>query len=223
MLRLASEKLGVPRAKLAVDDGVVSVTGDPSRKVTYGELAHGQEDPAHRGRQGGAAQGRSELTVMGTSPQRLDARAKVTGAAKYAGDIRLPGMLYACVLRPPAHGAKLTKLDTTAAAKLPGVTVVNENGLVAVLHADPEAAAQALGRIEASWDMPAPAFDTETVFDHLVKAARTGRGRSTAKGDVAAARKCRGARVRVDLPQGLRRARADRAAHRRRGGRRTAR
>ncbi len=111
MLRLASEKLGVPRAKLAVADGVVSVAGDPSRKVTYGELAHGRrilrtvDDKA-------VLRKASELTVMGTSPQRFDAHAKVTGDAQYAGDIRLPGMLAACVLRPPAHGAKLTKLDT---------------------------------------------------------------------------------------------------------------
>ena len=52
---------------------------------------------------------------MGHSPARLDARAKVTGAALYAGDIRLPGMLYARILRPPMHGAKLSSVDTAAA------------------------------------------------------------------------------------------------------------
>ena len=192
MLRLASEKLGVPRAKLAVADGVVSIAGDPSRKVTYGELAQGRRILRTVG-DAAVLRKASELTVMGTSPQRFDAHAKVTGSAQYAGDIRLPGMLAACVLRPPAHGAKLTKLDTAAAAKLPGVTVVNENGLVAVLHADPEAAANALGRIEAKWDTPAPAFDTETVFDHLLKACPAPQV-LTARGDVAAAR---GAATRV--------------------------
>ncbi len=187
MLRLASEKLGVPRAKLVVADGVVSVAGDSSRKVTYGELAQGRRILRTVG-DTAVLRKASELTVMGTSPQRFDARVKVTGGAQYAGDIRVPGMLAACVLRPPAHGAKLTKLDTAAAAKLPGVTVINEDGLVAVLHADPEAAAKALWRIEATWDTPAPAFDTETVFDHLVKAAGPGEVTS-AKGDVASARK----------------------------------
>ncbi len=191
MLRLASEKLGVPRAKLVVADGVVSVAGDAARKVTYGELAQGRrilrtvDDKA-------VLRKPSELTVMGTSPQRFDAYAKVTGGAKYAGDIRLPGMLAAFVLRPPAHGAKLTKLDT-AAAKLPGVTVVNQDGLVAVLHADPETAAKALGRVDATWDTPAPAFDAETVFDHLVKACPAPEV-MTARGDVAASR---GAATRV--------------------------
>jgi nicotinate dehydrogenase subunit B len=187
MLRLASEKLGVPRAELVVADGVVSVAGNPSKRVTYGELAKGRrilrtvDDKA-------VLRKAAEFTVMGTSPQRFDARAKVTGGAQYAGDIRRPGMLYACVLRPPAHGAKLTRLDTGAAAKLPGVTVVNQDGLVAVLHADPGAAAKALARIDASWETPKPPFDTETVFEHLVKAAGPGKVVS-AKGDVATARK----------------------------------
>ncbi|MBI4915873.1 MAG: xanthine dehydrogenase family protein molybdopterin-binding subunit [Acidobacteria bacterium] len=186
MLRLASEKLGVPRGKLVVADGVVSVAGEPARRVTYGELAQGRrilrtvDDTA-------VLRKVSEFTVMGGSPQRFDAVAKVTGAAQFAGDVVRPGMLFACVLRPPAHGAKLTRLDVNAAAKLPGVTVVNEGGLVAALHADPEAAAKALARIDASWETPAPPFDTETVFDHLVKAAKPGEAAGV-KGDVAAAR-----------------------------------
>ncbi len=186
MLRLASEKLGVPRDSLVVAEGVVSVAGNRSKKVTYGELAQGRrilrtvDDKA-------VLRKPSELTVMGTSPQRFDAHVKVTGAARYAGDIRLPGMLYACVMRPPAHGATLARLDTGAAAKLPGVTVVNQDGLVAVLHADQEAAEKALARIDASWETPKPPFDSETVFAHLVEAAGAGEV-TVGKGDVAAAR-----------------------------------
>jgi len=120
--------------------------------------------------------------------------AKVTGAAQYAGDIRRPGMLYACLLRPPAHGAKLTRVDTSAAARLPGVTVVDKDGLVATLHADPEAAKKALAAVAATWETPQPPFDTESVFEHLVKAGGEGEVES-AKGDVAAARAAAGARL----------------------------
>ncbi|MGV8039244.1 MAG: molybdopterin cofactor-binding domain-containing protein [Thermoanaerobaculaceae bacterium] len=173
LLRLAAAKLGVPREKLVAERGVVSVAGEPARKVTYGELAQGRQivrtvDDAVVQRKV------SELTLMGTSPRRLDATEKVTGAARYAGDIRLPEMLFAAILRPPAHGAKLTKVDVAAAAKLPGVTVVNQDGLVAVLHADPEAAVKALSKVEASWDVPKAPFGTETVFEHLRKAAGPG-------------------------------------------------
>ncbi len=186
MLRLASEKLGVPREKLVVADGVVSVAGSPSKKVTYGELAQGKkilrtvDDKS-------VLRKPSEFTIMGTSPTRFDAHAKVTGGAQYAGDIKLPGVLFACLLRPPAHGAKLTKVDSSAAEKLPGVTVVNQDGFVAVLHADQEAAAKALASVQASWDKPAPPFDTETVFEHILKAAGSAET-VTSKGDVAAAR-----------------------------------
>ena len=51
---------------------------------------------------------------------RRDAHDKVTGKAQFAGDIRLPGMLYAKILRPPAHGAKLKSVDTDACRKIPG-------------------------------------------------------------------------------------------------------
>ena len=53
------------------------------------------------------------FTVVGHSPRRKDGLDKVTGKAKYAGDVMLPGMLHARLLRPPAHGAKLKSVDTS--------------------------------------------------------------------------------------------------------------
>ena len=50
--------------------------------------------------------------VIGTRNPRLDARAKVTGDAKFSGDIRLEGMLYAVVLRSPHASAKVLSIDT---------------------------------------------------------------------------------------------------------------
>ncbi|MFO7169678.1 MAG: xanthine dehydrogenase family protein molybdopterin-binding subunit [Chloroflexota bacterium] len=49
---------------------------------------------------------------------------KITGRARYAADLNLPGMLHArLVLSPYAH-AKITKIDTSAAAAMPGVVAV---------------------------------------------------------------------------------------------------
>jgi nicotinate dehydrogenase subunit B len=187
MLRLGATKLGVPRERLVLAGGVVSVAGDSTRKVTYGELAKGQrivrtvDDAA-------VLRTAAVLDMMGTSPRRFDARDKVTGAAHYAGDVRLEGMLYAAVLRPPAHGATLEKVDTGEASKLDGVTVVNQRDLVAVLHPDPEEATRALALVRATWSERPAAFDSETVFEHLMEKA--GRGEvSASRGDVAAARR----------------------------------
>jgi xanthine dehydrogenase molybdenum-binding subunit len=50
--------------------------------------------------------------------------ARVTGQAKYTHDIKLPGMLYARVLRSPHPHARLVSIDTSEASRLPGVHAV---------------------------------------------------------------------------------------------------
>ena len=77
---------------------------------------------------------------MGKSYLRRDAHEKVTGKAQYAGDIRLPGMVYAKILRPPAHGARLKNVDTSAAERMRGVHVIRNGDLIAVLHEYPDEA-----------------------------------------------------------------------------------
>jgi len=186
LLQLASERLGVDKAQLVVDNGVVSAKGQPSRRVTYAQLARGQRI-TRTVEEKAVLRSVGEFTVMGRSPKRLDGRVKVTGAAQYAGDIRLPGMLYARLLRPPAHGAKLSGVDTSAAADLPGVTVVNRGGLVAVLAEDPETAEAALARVKADWT-PAPAgADQDGIFEELLARAPQPEVR-TARGDLEGAR-----------------------------------
>jgi nicotinate dehydrogenase subunit B len=186
LLQLGSEKLGVPKDQLVAMDGIVSVKGAPGRKVSYGELARGQalvktvDEKA-------VLRTVAEFSVMGRSPRRLDGVEKVTGAAKYAADIKLPGLLHARVLRPPAHGAKLLKVDASEARKLEGVSVVESEGLVAVLHADPEAAEAALGKLRAEWSPAPPGVDQEGIFDELLARAPKPEARGV-KGDVEAAR-----------------------------------
>jgi hypothetical protein len=52
-----------------------------------------------------------ELAVIGRSLNRRDAAEKVTGQAKYAGDIRLDGMLYGKTLHCPYPRARIKRLD----------------------------------------------------------------------------------------------------------------
>jgi isoquinoline 1-oxidoreductase len=183
LLTLASEQLKTPPDALRVEDGVVFLASDHTTLVTFGQLAKGQK--IVRKLEGKAVtKSVSAFRVMGRPEKRRDAKAKVTGKAQFAGDIRLPGMLYAKVLRPPAHGATLKSVDTSAAARLPGVVVVNEGGMVAVLAPDPEAAEKALALVKADFDVPGPAFDDRTVFAHLLSVAGNGEEREK-KGDLA--------------------------------------
>jgi len=59
--------------------------------------------------------------AVGKSLQRIDGVDKVTGSAKYAADIKLVNMLHAKLLRSPHAHAKVIRIDTSAAQKLPGV------------------------------------------------------------------------------------------------------
>jgi len=190
LLELAAEKLGTPQDALVMDDGVVSVKGAPERRVSYGALARGRA-VARTLDEKAVLTAVPGFEVMGRSPRRLDAEAKVTGAAQYAADVRLPGMLHARILRPPAHGATLARVDTSAAAAMDGVRVVEEDGLVAVLHADPEVAAEALGRLKPEWNPAAPGADTDGIFDDLVGRAPEPEVKAV-KGDVEAARAAAG-------------------------------
>ena len=185
LMNLAAQRLGVPRDRLVVENGVVSVTGSPGRSVTYGELAKGKQITRLVDEKA-VLRAVKDFTVMGRPTKRLDARDKLTGAAKYTGDVKRPGMLHARILRPPVHGATRTRLDVSKARAVPGVTVVEQDDLVAVLHADPETAARALALVEADWQRPAAAFDTETVGDYLVANSRPADPK-VSRGDVPAA------------------------------------
>ncbi|MFG2631529.1 hypothetical protein [Streptomyces sp. NPDC048473] len=52
---------------------------------------------------------------IGTNDRRTDAVLKLTGAAQYTADIRLPGMLHAKVLRSPHAHARLVSIDAAKA------------------------------------------------------------------------------------------------------------
>jgi isoquinoline 1-oxidoreductase len=182
---LAAAKLGVPADRVRIENGVASVAGDPGRRVSFAQLADGVAI-AETVKQAAVLRSAADFSVMGRSPRRLDGVEKVTGSARYAADIRLPGMLYARLLRPPVHGATLSQADTTAAEKLPGVQVIRRGELIAVLHADPEAAAAALALIAAEWRRPGATLNQDNIFEHL-RAHAGAPTQIAAKGDIAAA------------------------------------
>ncbi len=63
-------------------------------------------------------------TLLGKRLPRPDAHAKVTGAAEYADDIQMPGMLHGVLLRSPHAHARILSIDTSRAEALPGVKCV---------------------------------------------------------------------------------------------------
>jgi isoquinoline 1-oxidoreductase len=169
LLELAAEHLKTPKAALRVENGVV-YSADKKQQVSFAQLTKGQKI-TRKLEQKASIKRASEFSIIGKSPMRLDAIAKVTGKAQFTGDLRFPDLLYAKVLRPPAHGATLKSVDTSAAEQIAGVVVVKEEGLIAVLHPDPETAEKARAAIKADYDIPPATVDDQTIFDHIVQKA----------------------------------------------------
>jgi 4-hydroxybenzoyl-CoA reductase subunit alpha len=62
-----------------------------------------------------------EFNVVGARLPMMDAAQKAKGAALFTDDLILPGMLYGKILRSPLAHAKIVRIDTSKAEKLPGV------------------------------------------------------------------------------------------------------
>jgi isoquinoline 1-oxidoreductase len=166
LLELAAEALQVPMAQLTTQLGRVVDSKNRSRSITYGELTKGK-GIERRLTVRPDLKKPSLFRLVGKPLLRRDSRAKVTGAAQYAGDVRLPGMLYASVLRPPAHGAKLLRVDTSALKGIAGIVLVQEPGLTAVLHELPDIAGEALGRLLPEFEPSPSQLDDRNIYDHL--------------------------------------------------------
>ena len=126
---MAAKELDDSVENLVVNEGVVMTTSGSGKSITYGQLTKGKEIlETHDGSV--KLKDPSEFRIMGKSQFRADAFEKVTGMAKYAGDIRLPGLMQACILRPPSLGATLKRVNTKDAEAMEGVQVVQDGDLV---------------------------------------------------------------------------------------------
>jgi isoquinoline 1-oxidoreductase len=174
LVELASEHLKVPAERLATGNGSVFDKQDKQNRVSYAQLAKGRRIERHASGKV-AVKNPSQFTIVGKSIVRRDAREKVTGAAQYAGDIRLPEMLYAKILRPPAHNAKMIDADLSEARQIEGVQVIQDGDFVAVVHKYPDMAELGLSKIKSKFDKPSADLDDKNIFDHLLKVAPEGR------------------------------------------------
>ncbi len=179
LVQMAAERFKLEAADLEVKDGVITARSDATKRVSYGELTAGKR--IERRFEGQAALEKvAAFTIVGKSAARRDAIDKVTGKAKYAGDIVPSGALYARILRAPAHGAVLKSVDTSAAEKVPGVRVVRDAELVAVLHAHRDEADKAFKLITATFTPSASTLDGQSIFAHLEQSAPEGRAMASA-------------------------------------------
>ena len=183
LLSLASDHLGVAAENLKVSNGLVYDPSHKDHKVTYAELTRGKKIERHLTEKPDL-KSYTEFIMMGKPELRRDALEKVTGEARYAGDIRIPGLKFARVLRPPSHGAMLKDADTSAAEKIEGIEIYREGDFIAALHDFPDMADIAIAKIKAEYDYDEMPVDDKTIFTHLLHVAGEGETVSE-KGDLA--------------------------------------
>src|SRR5207253_10867992 len=116
---------------------------------------------------------------------RPDIPAKVTGRHEFVHDVKLPGMLHARVVRPPAVGAKVLAVDEASVAKLPGVRVVRMNDFVAVASPDEWAAVRAQRELKVQWSESAPLIGNAAVADWAKRGPFVAEETVVNKGDAA--------------------------------------
>ena len=173
LLQMAAEFFGTSQEKLTAKDGHIFFKLNPKKKVSYAQLTKGKKIERHLEKKP-PIKHYSKHTISGKPIDRLDSRQKVTGEAKFTADIRLPGMLQARILRPPAHGAKIISCETSAAKKVKGIHIVQEEDMIAVLHEHRDVADRALGLIKAKFDTPSSGPDNKTIFKRLKDSAPEG-------------------------------------------------
>jgi len=146
--KLAAERWQVPVGEVKLADGKV-VHPASGRDAEFAALTKGQK----------LVETVSDLPATppeqwqhaGRSRRKVDGAAIVTGRHVYPGDFTLPGLWHGKVLRPPAMGAKLTNVDTSAAEAMDGVKVVKDGDLIGVAATDEHLAAKAIDAIKATW------------------------------------------------------------------------
>ncbi len=203
LIAAAADQLGVSAAELTTEESQV-IHAATGRKLRYGELAAAAATKAPPERVDDAAlKDPKRYRLVGKSTPRLDTPSKVTGGAVFGLDVRLPGMRYAMVARPPTIGGAIKSFDEKPALAVPGVVkVVQIPSGVAVIADNTWAAEQGRAALVVEWT-PGPHADLSTasvsrtlgaalepkaeVVSHEAKGEAPAAGRKTDAKSVAAA------------------------------------
>ena len=196
LVEAASQALGMPGERLAVVDGVVRATDDPTRSVSYAELIGGKafRSAVEWNRQVGnfmdvkgqaAVKAPSQYTVVGKPLPRRDVGGKVFSTADFVTDVRLPGMLHGRMIRPPTAGSAIARVDEAAIGAIPGARVIREGELLAVVAPREWDAVQAARLLAVEWTAPRDPFpEMERLHTHIRAATPLRREEPVRRGDV---------------------------------------
>jgi CO/xanthine dehydrogenase Mo-binding subunit len=177
LIEMAVQKTGMPSVDFAVRDGMIFLKGEPHRRFSYAGLIGDRRfevklDPA------APLKNPKDYTLVGQPMPRPDVPGKVTGAHTYMQDFRVPGMVHARVVRPPAIGATLQSVDESSIKPIKGARVVRQGSFLAVVADSEWAAVKAARALKATWSKWEGLPEPSKIWEHV-------RSSKIAKDDVA--------------------------------------
>ena len=181
LLEAAARKFGVSPDTLVVDDGVISMKGNPEKKISYSEIIGGRYFNAElewnklygnplkiKGK--AVPKKVADYKIVGKTHPRADVAGKVYGTTDYITDVRLPGMLHARVIRPPVAGATPVSIDESS-LKGTGARLVRVKDFVAVVADYEWNAVKGAQALKVNWKQTKPPFpEQKDIYDHIRKA-----------------------------------------------------
>lgn len=152
MLRAeAAVQLGQPVGSLAMLGTRFTTNGGGS--ITFGEIVANKAGEWEVPEEPAPLKAISDYETVGKPVARLDIPGKVTGEVVYGYDVKLPGMKFGAVFRPPTVEGRLKSVDTTAAEQMPGVfKVVIQEDFAGVVAESRTQAWAAINELQAQWD-----------------------------------------------------------------------
>jgi isoquinoline 1-oxidoreductase subunit beta len=174
LIDAVAAKWGVPAAELSTEPSVVVHTAS-NRRISYGDIAAFAKAPAELPKVDEKdLKPATSFRFIGKDVPRVELPLKVTGAAKYAIDAQVPGMVYGAVLQSPYPGGAPQTVDDARARQVPGITdIVKLPEGVGVVGTSVEATQAAKNLLKVTWsDALGAHLDSERALEEFAAIGR---------------------------------------------------
>jgi isoquinoline 1-oxidoreductase beta subunit len=174
LIDAVAAKWGVPASELSTEPSVV-VHKASNRRIPYGEIAAFAKAPAELPTiTDKDLKPAKDFRLIGKDIPRVEVPLKVRGAAKYAMDVQVPGMVYGAVLQCPYPGGAPETVDDSRARQVPGVTdVVKLPEGVGIVGKSFQATQAAKNLLKVTWGEATGAhYDSEAALEEFAAIGR---------------------------------------------------
>jgi CO/xanthine dehydrogenase Mo-binding subunit len=202
LVEMAAQKFGVQPERLIVVDGIVRMretSDDTTNSVSYADLIGGKYFNVQlqwNKRLGNALYAPGKATpkkpadykIVGKPIPREDIAPIVYCKEDFVTDVKIPGMLHARMVRPPTAGATPVSVDESSVRNIPGVQIVHEKGVLAVVAPKEWDAIKAADALKVQWSDQKPPFPSQAeIYNHIRNGKVVKREEDKPTGDVEAA------------------------------------